>query len=1142
MSHSGTFPGADFFVQSATQLTITTVRIRFTQDPLALNPAATDDGLNPALYDITGPGLNQIDVVATVPEDPQSLDLTLARPLAKGTWIVTVDATLIDSTSTRLIQGNRSATLEALIDPSLSSITGGVDTNDTAENILRKHLSPALVGKAWNALIAAFSVGDALNWENARLAFDQLFKSTASGVYLDRKAGNDGFNRPTNVGMTDETFRRLAIKVTNNKLTAEAILEVLEVFYGPQALRANVLSAFDGPFVIHEGDDLLLRFDVNQDVRVIFSQEDFSASSKASALEVAVAITRACRLAGSSAYATTYIDATTGGEKVQIFSGSLGLSSSVRVLGGIAQKKFKFPEFVPAIDDSSILSELGWTITNPSLGVMRFTATANPSFSFGPQLQLVQEGDYVIVTGSAFDPLNKGSFRITNVNISFSAPNFIKSFDVVYEINGVPTNGINEVVSQTTLQDVLFFRPSKQTIHTESNRTVVVSQADPGLLKIRIPATTQAVSRTVDTASYIYGHNPIAISSLTRNPDGTITIVFAQPHGLTVDNNIFVDNAYAGLTVPSVTAGTSSTIGTSEASFWQALVTNGVTAQTNYSMAKLTNGHVLITGGVLTGLAHAGTTRFTLDSTVNYSFLTTPNLGTARYDHTTTDMADGRGVVIGGWDGSTVFDSSELYTVGSPGSWAAGPIMTMPRFRHKSIRLNDGRILVVGGSDLNGDPLSTCEVLNSTGTAFTAVGSMRDARQEGHGLILLDDGKVMVAGGTDGTTIAGQHCSTEIFDPGTNTWTVVGNMSCRREFAGYVKLPSGAVVAAGGVGRIASLQFSSNANLDTVELFNPLNRRWSRLGNLTEAKGRCFMTYIPDANNVLITGYNGVSSSTRSEYMDVSTFLLIKEPSIMSAPNRPVDMVLMDDNSVFMPVEALLSPQVFSYYSSVYGSGHLNDVYSIDTIVNPTTITVQSVPGRAVNISPTAVATVVTAPDPDGRVGPNVLVPTDFRAVSSINTTTTAELTEGRQYANLSVADATQFPNKPGWLSVAFGRSTEASPIRYLGVRDATTITLDFNYKFAVTNPAGASVTLLVDKSAHPIGPDHHPHMFLTDSASGRVAAVNIVEEIVASGVNLDVEIVYPGDYGLGRGDKVVVWAGNLIDQEVEEARAKGII
>jgi hypothetical protein len=136
---------------------------------------------------------------------------------------------------------------------------------------------------------------------------------------------------------------------------------------------------------------------------------------------------------------------------------------------------------------------------------------------------------------------------------------------------------------------------------------------------------------------------------------------------------------------------------------------------------------------------------------------------------------------------------------------------------------------------------------------------------------------------------------------------------------------------------------------------------------------------------------------------------------------------------------------------------------------------------------------------------------------------------------------------------INFGGDHVAAPVGYFGRISTTEIAIDYNFVFPQDIPTGAKVTLLYEKGVWlPPHPEQIGSFYLTDSPSGRVAASNTVDEMVAAGVNVFKTIVYPGDYGLGGAglpaegqnklsDKVIVWGGEDIDAEIALLRQTDI-
>lgn len=140
----------------------------------------------------------------------------------------------------------------------------------------------------------------------------------------------------------------------------------------------------------------------------------------------------------------------------------------------------------------------------------------------------------------------------------------------------------------------------------------------------------------------------------------------------------------------------------------------------------------------------------------------------ARMDFTAHAML-GDVWVFGGFDGTYTLDATERFDV-TAGGWSQGPAMSVPRTNHRSVRMNDGRILITGGFDGQGET-ATCEVFDPVGMTFTPVAPMNVGRAS-HTLTPVGDGRFVVTGGFNAA--AGfQLASCEVYDPATDTWTEI---------------------------------------------------------------------------------------------------------------------------------------------------------------------------------------------------------------------------------------------------------------------------------------------------------------------------------------------------------------------------------
>ena len=113
--------------------------------------------------------------------------------------------------------------------------------------------------------------------------------------------------------------------------------------------------------------------------------------------------------------------------------------------------------------------------------------------------------------------------------------------------------------------------------------------------------------------------------------------------------------------------------------------------------------------------------------------------------------------------------------------------------------LLDGRVLITGGNDATG-ALATSEIFDPGSMSFSAGPTMAHARTQ-HTATLLVGGQVLVAGGKDalpGVPFVGFVGDTEIYDPGSNSFTVGSTLGFLRSNHRATRLLDGRVLLTGG--------------------------------------------------------------------------------------------------------------------------------------------------------------------------------------------------------------------------------------------------------------------------------------------------------------------------------------------------------
>lgn len=97
-------------------------------------------------------------------------------------------------------------------------------------------------------------------------------------------------------------------------------------------------------------------------------------------------------------------------------------------------------------------------------------------------------------------------------------------------------------------------------------------------------------------------------------------------------------------------------------------------------------------------------------------------------------------------------------------TWTLGSVLTEARADVAAVRLDDDRVLLIGGDGVDGLPVSSVEVFEIDGS-LSAAAAMNEARS-GAAAVRLSDGRVLVTGGS--TTLDGVTSTTEIYDPSSN--------------------------------------------------------------------------------------------------------------------------------------------------------------------------------------------------------------------------------------------------------------------------------------------------------------------------------------------------------------------------------------
>lgn len=239
-------------------------------------------------------------------------------------------------------------------------------------------------------------------------------------------------------------------------------------------------------------------------------------------------------------------------------------------------------------------------------------------------------------------------------------------------------------------------------------------------------------------------------------------------------------------------------------------------------------------------------------------------MSTARAHHTATLLLDGRVLITGGGISGAEGDvdplaqgfalaSAELYDP-ITGQFTATGSMGAGRLWASAIRLKDGRVLIVGGSDSfapnNTGPVKTAEIYDPTTGRFTPAGSFLGGSFSAP--ILLANGRVLGLTQPDG----GGPTSIEIYDPATATFSSAGSLPDGCDNA--TTLADGRVLLVGGV---AGAGVGAVARILAAQLYDPATGSLRPTGTPGIEFTALTATLLVDGR-VLLDGFTGGASGS----------------------------------------------------------------------------------------------------------------------------------------------------------------------------------------------------------------------------------------------------------------------------------------
>ncbi len=254
----------------------------------------------------------------------------------------------------------------------------------------------------------------------------------------------------------------------------------------------------------------------------------------------------------------------------------------------------------------------------------------------------------------------------------------------------------------------------------------------------------------------------------------------------------------------------------------------------------LSDGRVLVSGGDPNGSVEV------YDPAAD-SWQPAQGTGQARFGAAATLLADGRVLIAGGTspDGAAL-TSLETFR---PLENRLVPIeaqLTLPRSRFAAVLLANKTVLLTGGANDNLPALDSTDIFNPSDGSVVAGPGLYVARAD-HSATLLNDGRVLVAGGSNGEQ---DLDSAEIYTPANLGFSMMEArlVTARRGHSAILIPGNGGVLLAGGMARDAALA--------ATELFLPVEETFASLGDLTLGRSGMMVAAVGDGQILAAGGMN----------------------------------------------------------------------------------------------------------------------------------------------------------------------------------------------------------------------------------------------------------------------------------------------
>jgi len=322
----------------------------------------------------------------------------------------------------------------------------------------------------------------------------------------------------------------------------------------------------------------------------------------------------------------------------------------------------------------------------------------------------------------------------------------------------------------------------------------------------------------------------------------------------------------------------------------------------------LKDGRVLIVGGAAgPDLKILNTAEIFDPATRRFTEVPATMSEARRSIYTIVTMHDGRVLIAGGRNfdnpntpGAKVHASAEIFDPETNTFTPTGS-MNVARNMFFAVLLDDGRVLIAGGGDSSGGAGSmafdTAEIYDPATGTFKLLESKMSVPRQYHNMVKLLDGTVLVVGGSQGPGLKNGNTKVDRFDPATETFTYVGDTHARIGCNACASvLRDGRVILSGSYDASVSPAVTGN----DADIYNPDTNSFTKITGPAHGQTDILSVRLLDGKVMSPIGLNGKSQVSTATFLfrpDTNDFVFADSLSFQRTPAYPL---LLNDGRVII--------------------------------------------------------------------------------------------------------------------------------------------------------------------------------------------------------------------------------------------------